>query len=126
MLGKAHALGLNWVSQIPFALLAMRQALSRSTGFSSFELVYCRNVWTPLDVLYSGWREKRLVKLSIDSWIAELCERLEVMRVIATGIGLSESKKRKTLYDRGKVDRQLKVGELVLCRIPEKNGKLEE
>ena len=126
MLRRAHALGLNWVSQIPFALLAMRQAPSRSTGFSSFELVYCRNVWIPLDVLYSGWREKRLVKLSIDSWIAELCERLEVMRGIATGIGLSVSKKRKTLYDRGKVDRQLKVGELVFCRIPEKNGKLED
>ena len=45
---------------------------------------------------------------------------------IATGIGLSESKKRKILYDRGKVDRQLKVGELVFCRIPGKNGKLED
>ena len=126
MLRKTHALGLNWVSQIPFALFAMRQAPSRRTGFSPFELVYCRNVWTTLDVLYSGWREQRLVKLSIDSWIAELCERLEVMHDIATRIGLSESKMRKTLYDRGKVDKQLKIGELVLCRIPGKNGKLED
>ena len=39
------------------------------------------------------------------------CERLEVMCDI---VGLSESKKRIILYDRGKVDRQLKVGELVL------------
>ena len=51
---------------------------------------------------------------------------IEVMRDIATGIGLSEIKKRKILYDKGKVDRQLKIGELVLCRIPGKNGKLED
>ena len=63
MLRKAHALGLNCVSQIPFALFAMRQAPSRRTGFSPFELVYCRNVWTPLDVLCSRWREERLAKL---------------------------------------------------------------
>ena len=36
------------------------------------------------------------------------------------------AKKRKILYDRGKVDRQLKVDELVFCRIPGKNGKLED
>ncbi len=34
ILGKARALGLDWVGQIPFVLFALRQAPNRTTGFS--------------------------------------------------------------------------------------------
>ncbi len=40
ILGKARALGLDWVGQIPFVSFALRQAPNRTTGFSQFELVY--------------------------------------------------------------------------------------
>ncbi len=54
MLGKAHALGLDWVRQLPFVLFALRQAPNRTTGYSPFELVYGHNVRTPLDVVYGN------------------------------------------------------------------------
>ena len=54
MLGKATALGLDWVKQLPFVVFALRQAPNISTGFSPFELVYGHNVRTPLDIVYEG------------------------------------------------------------------------
>jgi len=36
MLAKAHSKGLDWSRQVPFALFALRQVPSRSTGFSPY------------------------------------------------------------------------------------------
>ncbi len=55
MLRKAHSCGKDWVEQLPFALFALRQMPCRSTGFSSYELVWGRAMRTPLDVIYNGW-----------------------------------------------------------------------
>ena len=57
MLTKAAAGGLDWVGQIPFALFALRAAPNRDSLFSPFELVYGRQVRTPLDILHQGWAE---------------------------------------------------------------------
>ena len=54
MLGKATALGFDWVQQLPFVVFALRQAPNKSTGFSPFELVYGHKVRSPLDILYEG------------------------------------------------------------------------
>ena len=70
-----------------------------------------------------GWREKALDGFHTDAWVCDLADRLEVMRA---DIGLKESENRKQNYDRGKIERELKVRELILCRIPGKNSKLED
>ncbi len=79
MLGKARALGLDWVGQIPFVLFALREAPNRTTtGFSPFKLVYGQHVRTPLDVIYEGWRGKVGKGLGLGAWTEDLCNRFEV------------------------------------------------
>ena len=41
---------------------ALRQDPNRSTGYSPFELVYGRNVHTPLDVVFGGKWEREKVR----------------------------------------------------------------
>ncbi len=126
MLAKAHAEGMDWVRQLPFVLFALRQAPNRTTGFSPYELVYGQHVRTPLDVVYEGWRNKECEGLAVGTWVEELCDRLEILRDVATKNGLVESEKRKNTYDKGKCERVLCEGDKVLCRIPGLNGKLED
>ncbi len=126
MLGKARALGLDWVGRIPFVLFALRQAPNRTTGFSPFELVYGQHVRTPLDVIYEGWRGKVGKGLGLGAWTEDLCNRLEVLRDVAVRNGLVESAKRKVYYDKGKSERVLCEGEKVLCRIPGMVAKLDD
>ena len=52
MLTKAKSQGLDWVAQVPFALFALRSAPNRETGFSPYELVFGKQVRTPLDILH--------------------------------------------------------------------------
>ena len=54
ILAKAIDKGLDWVSFLPMALFAIRQAVHRETGFSPAELVFGRRVRGSLDILYAG------------------------------------------------------------------------
>ncbi len=110
MLRKAHTQGLDWVGQIPFALFALRQMPSRTTGFSPYELVYGRHIRTPLDVLYAGWKAKDFEKLNACEWTCQLAHRLECLRDVAALRSKNKSQKRKEGYDKGKSDRKLEIG----------------
>ena len=57
MLRKASQLGLDWVTQLPFALFALRSAPNRDSSFSPYQLVYGHRVRTPLDILHQGWAD---------------------------------------------------------------------
>lgn len=82
---KAHQRGLDWAQQIPFALFALRQAPNRDTGMSPFELIFGRNVRTPLELLYQGWVGIQETKLDVGTWVEQLNERLEVVREVGSG-----------------------------------------
>ena len=47
----------QWPRQLKFCLYAMRAMPHRDTGFSPFEVVYGRNLHTPLELLYDSWFE---------------------------------------------------------------------
>ena len=126
MLTKASRLGLDWVDQLPFALFALRSAPNRDSSFSPFQLVYGHRVRTPLDILHQGWAELKFEELETGEWSDWLVDRLEVWHDLLRERGKGASEKRKSSYDRGAVDRQLEVGEKVLCRIPGMIDKLEE
>ena len=68
MLTKAASLGQDWVTQVPFALFAIRAAPNRETGFSPFELVYGHHVRTPLDIVHQGWEELTFSSLDTEEW----------------------------------------------------------
>ena len=126
ILGKAHLKGLDWVKQLPYALFALRQAPNRDTHLSPYELVFGRLARTPLDILYRGWRDVDDGELQVSDWVDNLCEHLEVLRNVAYSRATKASRKRKEAYDKGKVDRQLEVGSLLLTRIPGLGSKLED
>ncbi len=126
MLRKAVAVGLDWVDQIPFALFALRQMPCKSTGFSPYELVWGRNMRTPLDILYCGWRSKSFERLNTSEWAKKLAEKLEVLRDWAADKSATESAKRKENYDSGKSERKLNVDDKVWVRIPGKCSKFED
>ena len=126
MLTKAASEGLDWVGQVPFALFALRAAPNRDTAFSPFELVYGRQVRTPLDILHQGWAQKEFEELDTDEWADWLVERLQCWHSIERERGECASKKRKKEFDKKTVERVLEEGDLVLCRVPGMTHKLEE
>ena len=126
MLTKARSLGLDWVRQLPFALFAMRSAPNRDTGLSPFQLVYGRQVRSPLDVLYEGWVDVEYEEFDVEVWSDWLGKRMKVWSEVAREKGLEASAARKQHFDRKAVTRVLKPGDKVLCRIPGMIKKLRE
>ena len=126
MLTKASSVGLDWVGQIPFALFALRSAPNRDTHFSPFQLVYGHQVRTPLDILHQGWAEVSFKVLDTSEWSDWLAERLELWHDVLRERGKDASEKRKCIFDKKTVNRQLEEGDQVLCRIPGMSHKLEE
>ena len=126
MLSKASQLGLDWVSQLPFALFALRSAPNRDSSFSPYQLVYGHRVRTPLDILHQGWADLSFEELDTEEWSSWLVDRLEVWHSTQRERMLEAGGKRKAQFDKGTIDRQLEKGDKVLCRIPGCVGKLEE
>ena len=126
MLTKASSQGLDWVGQVPFALFALRSAPNRDTLFSPFELIYGRQVRTPLDILHQGWVEVDFEKLNTSEWADWLVDRLECWHEVMRKRNKAASKNRKKSFDKKTVDRHFEVGDRVLCRIPGMTHKLQE
>ena len=126
MLTKASSQGLDWVGQVPFALFALRSAPNRDSLYSPFELVYGRQVRTPLDILHQGWVEADFQQLNTSEWADWLVDRLECWHEVVRKRNVDAGKKRKELFDRKAVERVFEVGNKVLCRIPGMTHKLQE
>ena len=126
MLTKATSLGLDWVSQIPFALFALRSNPNRDTGFSPFELVFGHGVRTPLDILHQGWAQMSFSELDVEEWSEWLVARLEIWHDLLRERGKAASSVRKKYHDKKAVERTLAKGDKVWCRIPGMTKKLKE
>ena len=126
MLSKASAEGLDWVGQVPFALFALRSAPNRDSLFSPYELVYGRQVRTPLDILHQGWVELEFKELNTSEWADWLVDRLQCWHEVMRQRNVAASKERKKAFDKKAVMRQFEVGDRVLCRIPGMTHKLQE
>ena len=126
MLTKASSLGQDWVTQVPFALFAIRAAPNRETGFSPFELVYGHHVRTPLDIVHQGWEELAFSSLDTEEWSSWLLDKMEVWRDIYCEKMKVASSNRKVSFDKKAVVRELKENDRVLCRIPGMAKKLQE
>ena len=99
MLTKAAAEGLDWVGQVPFAMFALRSAPNRDTHLSPFELVYGRQVRTPLDILHQGWAETSFQEFNVEEWSEWLVDRLKVWHSVVRDRGKEASEARKRSYD---------------------------
>ena len=126
MLTKATALGLDWVGQLPFALFALRLAPNRESGLSPFQLVYGRQVRSPLDVLHHGWVDEECGEFDVEEWSQWLGDRMKIWGEVLRDKGQVAIAKRKSEYDKKTCARELDVGDRVLYRIPGMVKKLEE
>ncbi len=50
---------------------------ARDTGLSPYELVYGTLARTPLDVIYTTWRDDKSIK--VGQWVDEVCDHLDAL-----------------------------------------------
>ena len=70
---------------LPFILFAYREAPQESTGFSTFELLYRRDVRGPLDAVKEEWETSPKSKENVISHIMLMREGLERMTTLVQG-----------------------------------------
>lgn len=111
----------DWEACIPAALFAIRSAPHESTGFSPAELVYGRNLRSPLSLLKDAWEgyqgDPRVV-----SYVLDLLERLsKTKELVEENIKAAQSSA-KTYYDKSSRQRTFHIGdEVMLLRQCKKN-----
>lgn len=99
---------------IPFLLFAYREVPQCSTGFSPFELLYCRQVQGPLDMLKEGWMAEEPAQCSVASYILQMRDKLEKFRNMAQENLQVAQKKQKVWYDKHTRERDLQPRQKVL------------
>ncbi|XP_068205297.1 uncharacterized protein [Palaemon carinicauda] len=106
----------DWEENLPYALFALRQARSETTGYSPFELLYAHSTRGPLDILYEAWEDS-----SKASWVEELPDIQAKIRTAWEIAKASEEKVQgstKGHVDRKAQDRSFEVGDQVLVLRP--------
>ncbi|XP_068237128.1 uncharacterized protein [Palaemon carinicauda] len=106
----------DWEENLPYALFALRQARSETTGYSPFELLYAHSTRGPLDILYEAWEDS-----SKASWVEELPDIQAKIRTAWEIAKASEAKVQgitKGHVDRKAQDRSFEVGDQVLVLRP--------
>ena len=126
MLSKLTDGGDDWVEKLPLAQMALRMAPARDTGLSLYQIVYGRQMRTPLDILYGGWRNKAYEYMDMTSWTTELADRLESVRDMVVSRGSLAATQRKKHYDNHTKCRELTRYDTVLYRTPGMTPKLHE
>lgn len=112
-------MGREWDEGLPLLLLAAREMVQESTGFSPAELVFGHTVRGPLRLL----RERYLSDCAtpnknILDYVSSFRERLHKACEIACDILSASQTKMKEKYDRKAVRRNFEVGDEVLVFLP--------
>jgi hypothetical protein len=118
----------QWDVAIDFYLFAYNSVKSAATGFSPQELVFGRNLRSPLNVIREIWLngEPEQPKLGKDAltYITELKEQLEAASEAAEAEMRRQGDRQKRMYDRKTTVREFKEGDLVLILQPTSSFKL--
>ena len=91
--------GRDWDRLLPYVLFAYRDIPQSTTGFSPFELLYCREVRDPLDVLKEQWEAEKRSDESVVSHILAIRERMEEMTEIVSANLKEAQQQQKMWYD---------------------------
>ena len=114
------------LEKLPLAQMALRMAPARDTGLSPYQIVYGRQMRTPLDILRGGWRKKAYEYMDMTSWTTELADRLESVQDMLGSRGILAATQRKKHYDNHSKCRELARYDTVLYRRPGMTPKLQE
>ena len=93
--------GKEWDKKIPYLLFAYREVPQASTGFSPFELLYCRDVRGPLDILKEVWENTTTYNDEIViSYILSTRERLREMAELVQENLVKAQLRQKSWFDK--------------------------
>lgn len=110
-------LGRDWEEGLPWLLLAAREVVQVSTGFSPNELVFGHSVRGPLAVLHNGYQPSEPPHNLVD-YVNGFKQRLFMAGKMAK-LKLKESqKKMKSVFDQKARQRQFSPGDQVMCLLP--------
>ena len=116
--------GKNWDKMIPYLLFAYWEVPQASTRFSPFELLYCRDVRGPLDVLWETWEAGKQNDDNVISYILSMREKLDDMSDLVKQNLLKEQSRQKSWYERNAQLREFKEGDPVLVLLLTSTQKL--
>lgn len=111
--------GKDWDERLPFFVLAVRESVQESTGFSPSELVFRHTVRSPLCLL----REKFLYETTRPSsnvldYVSNFRERLQKACDAACSALAASQGEMKKKFDKESVKRDFQVGDKVLALLP--------
>lgn len=109
--------GTKWEEAIPWMLMASREVVQESIGFSPAELVFAHDICTPLSVLKDKWMSKPTSRSALQ-FISDVRTRLHRAREPARENLDKTQTGMKTWYDRKARARSFKPGDQVLVLLP--------
>ena len=108
----------DWDEGLPLLLLiAIREVVNESLGFSPFELVFGHTVRGPLTLVKEKWLHEKSTD-NVLSHIIRLKERLKAVREFANVNLKATQLEMKTWYDRKSRERSFSPGDKVLVLLP--------
>ncbi|XP_039514899.1 uncharacterized protein LOC120469791 [Pimephales promelas] len=107
----------DWEEGLPWLMLAAREAVQESTGFSPNELVFAHTVRGPLAVLKDGWVDTEPPKNLID-YVNGFRHRLWVAGGMAREKLMMSQSRMKKMYDRHTERHEFSPGDQVLALMP--------
>lgn len=117
-------LGGDWEEGLPWLLLAIREVVQESTGFSPNELVFGHVVRGPAAVLADEWRKEKPPENVLD-YVSGFRYRLYQARAVALKVLEKSQKKMQRLYDKKAVSRSFVPGDQVLALLPLPNSPFQ-
>ena len=111
--------GKQWDEGLPFLMLAVRESVQESLGFSPAELVFGHTVRGPLRVLRDGVLAKPASPAKgVLSYVSDFRERLHKAREVAAAALKQCQDQMKERFDKKAVQREFAVGQKVLALLP--------
>ena len=103
----------NWDKQLKFLLFAYRDTPHCVTGFSTFTLLFGREVKGPLCMLKSAWLEGTEENGSVSEWLLCVREKMIEMAEIGSDRELKAKQLMKKQYDKTAKVKSFAAGEYV-------------
>ena len=108
----------DWDEGIHLLLLAVRESVQESLGFSPFELVFGHSVRGPLKLLKEKFLSNDETPLNLLQYVSDFRNRLSRACEVARSNLKTSQGKMKARYDNHDIDRKFKPGDKVLALLP--------
>lgn len=108
----------DWDVYLPATLMAMRTAPHSSLGMSPYSLLFGREARTPISAFREELTQEIKAPKKVTDYIHELYEKMEQSQTLVGERDKDAKQKSKKIFDRGKKEDKLDVGDLVMVMTP--------